>query len=68
MKIFNAVFNYLKDWKNLLAHSIIGVAIVLIALVIPVAPVYRVIILVLVVGFNLIRMNHKKRFMSSREK
>ena len=63
MKILKAVWNYLKDWKNLLTHGLIGVAIVVVALVIPVAPIYRVGILVLVVGFNLIRMNHAKRFL-----
>lgn len=67
MKIINVVWNYLKDWKNLLAHSLIGVAILLAALVIPVAPVYRILILLLVVIFNLIRMNHAKRYLSHKE-
>jgi hypothetical protein len=67
MKIFNAIWTYLKDWKNLLAHGLIGIAIVVVALVIPVAPIYRVGILVLVVGFNLIRMNHAKRFLHKKD-
>jgi hypothetical protein len=67
MKILKAIWTYLKDWKNLLTHGLIGVAIVVVALVIPVAPVYRVVILVLVVGFNLIRMNHTKRFLNKSE-
>lgn len=63
MKILKAIWAYLKDWKNLLTHGLIGVVIVVVALVIPVAPIYRVGILVLVVGFNIIRMNHAKRFL-----
>jgi hypothetical protein len=63
-KVLMAVWNYLKDWKNLLTHGLIGVAIVIVALVIPVAPIYRIIFLVVAVGFNLIRMNHAKRFLA----
>jgi hypothetical protein len=63
MKVLQAVWNYLKDWKNLLTHGLIGVGIVVVALVIPVAPIYRLVFLVLAVGFNLIRMNHSKRFL-----
>ncbi len=63
-KVLLAIWNYLKDWKNLLTHGLIGVAIVLVALVIPVAPIYRIIFLVVAVGFNLIRMNHAKRFLA----
>jgi hypothetical protein len=65
MKVLQAVWNYLKDWKNLLTHGLIGVGIVVVALVIPVAPIYRLIFLVLAVGFNLIRMNHTKRFLTT---
>ncbi len=65
MKIIKAILGYLKDWRNLLTHALIGVVILLVALLIPVAPIYRILILCLVVGFNLIRMNHAKRFLSS---
>lgn len=67
MKILMAIWNYLKDWKNLLTHGLIGVGIVVVALVIPIAPIYRVVFLVLVVGFNIIRMNHAKRFLARTE-
>jgi len=60
-KFFNGVWEYLKDWKNLLAHTLIGVGILLVAFLIPVKPIYRVLILVAVVAFNMIRMNHEKR-------
>lgn len=61
MKILNAVWCYLKDWKNLLTHGMIGILILLAALVIPVAPIYRACILVIVVLFNVIRMKHSKK-------
>ena len=67
MKVLKAIWNYLKDWKNLLTHGLIGVAIVLVALVIPVPPIYRILFLVVVVGFNLVRMNHAKRFLKLKE-
>lgn len=63
MEILNAIWNYLKDWKNLLTHSLVGVGILLIAFFIPVSPIYRVLFLVVVIAFNLIRMNHSKRFL-----
>ena len=66
MKIINAIWSYLKDWKNLLVHALIGVAILLAAFVIPVKPIYRIIILLAAIGFNIIRMNHTKRFMTSK--
>ncbi len=67
MKVLKAVWNYLKDWKNLLTHGLIGVGIVVVALVIPVPPIYRLVFLVLAVGFNLIRMNHAKRFLPANQ-
>ena len=67
MKVLNAIWNYLKDWKNLVAHSLIGIGILLVAFYIPVAPIYRVLLLVAVVAFNPIRMNHSKRFLKKEE-
>ena len=67
MKVLKAIWNYLKDWKNLLTHGLIGILILVVALVIPVAPIYRILILVVVVFFNIMRMNHTKRFLSPKE-
>ena len=64
MKVLKSVWNYLKDWNNLLAHSLIGIAILLVAFFIPVAPIYRMLLLVAVIAINLIRMNHAKRFLN----
>ena len=67
MNALNSIWNYLKDWKNLLAHTLIGIGILLIAFFIPVNPFYRVLLLAAVVTFNLIRMNHAKRFLKKDE-
>jgi hypothetical protein len=60
MKLLKFIWNYLKDWKNWLTHSIIGIMILLIAFYLPVKPIYRVIILVVVVAFNVLRMRLEK--------
>jgi hypothetical protein len=67
LKAVNVIWNYLKDWKNLLTHSLIGIGILLVAFFIPVEPIYRVLLLVAVVAFNLVRMNHSKRFLKKEE-
>jgi len=68
MKVLRWVWIYLKDWKNLLAHSIVGVLILLIAFYLPVKPVYRIGILFLVIVFNILRMRRKKKEIKSIEK
>jgi predicted RND superfamily exporter protein len=60
MKILKFIGAYLKDWRNWLTHSIIGVLILLIAFYLPVKPIYRIIILILVVSFNIMRMRLEK--------
>lgn len=54
------IWEYLKDWKNLLSHSIFGLLILAIGLALPVAPIYRVIILIVVIGLNVVRMRYEK--------
>lgn len=60
-KLARGILNYLKDWKNLLAHALIGVGILLVAFFLPVKPLYRVLILVAVVILNVTRMRLEKR-------
>ncbi len=60
MKLLNYIWLYLKDWKNLLAHTIIGVLILLIAFYLPVKPIYRILILFIVIVFNVLRMKFSK--------
>jgi hypothetical protein len=60
-KLLNYIWLYLKDWRNLLAHSLIGVLILSVAFFIPVEPIYRISLLILIVGFNILRMRYSKR-------
>jgi hypothetical protein len=57
-RILNGVKAYLSDWKNLLMHSIVGILIVLIALFAPISPYLRLGFVILVVGFNVLRMRY----------
>ena len=61
MKALHALWNYLKDWKNLLTHSLIGVGILLVAFYLPVKPIYRILFFVAVVIFNVVRMKLEKK-------
>ena len=60
-KTLNAIWTYLKDWKNLLAHTIVGLLILAIGLALPVAPIYRIIILVFVILLNVARMKYSEK-------
>ena len=55
-KVLEAIWNYLKDWKNLLPHAIVGILILVVGLALPILPVYRIGILLLVVALNILRM------------
>ncbi len=57
--ILSNIWEYLKDWKNWLSHTLVGLGILAIGLFLPVEPVYRIIILVLIVGFNIYRMKRE---------
>ena len=60
-KIASNILKYLKDWKNLLAHALIGIGILVVAIFLPIKPIYRVILLVVVIVFNVTRMRLSKR-------
>ena len=55
-KALEATLTYLKDWRNWLSHGLVGVGILAVGLLLPVKPIYRIIILFLIIGFNIIRM------------
>ena len=52
----NVIWTYLKDWKNLLAHTLVGLLILAIGLALPIKPIYRIILLVVVIVLNTARM------------
>lgn len=55
------ILAYLKDWRNWLVHGLIGVALLLAAIFVPVAWWIKVIFFVCVIGFNSVRMVLKKK-------
>ena len=68
-KTLNAIWAYLKDWKNLLAHALVGFLILAIGLALPIKPIYRIILLVVVIVLNTLRMKmgEKKKVEESKE-
>ena len=50
-----AVVEYLKDWRNLVAHGAVGVGLVVVTVFLPVSPMARICILIAVVAFNVLR-------------
>ena len=54
-KLIKAIHNYLSDWKNLLVHTLTGIAMLLIIFVIPLPSYVRIIVFLAVVAFNIYR-------------
>jgi len=55
-KVFEAIWAYLKDWRNWLSHGLVGIGILVVGLLLPIKPIYRMILLFLIIGFNIVRM------------
>jgi len=60
IQIFRNILAYLKDWKNLLSHTIIGILILILALYLPIKPIYRIIALIIIIFLNITRMKFSK--------
>jgi hypothetical protein len=59
-KILAVVANYIKDWKNLLAHTVGGFSLLAVTLFLPVAWYYRIFVFVTIVSLNTLRIRHAK--------
>jgi len=57
---FKGLITYLSDWRNWLTHSLIGVGLLVVALVLPVDIHIRLLVLATVVAFNVWRMRRSK--------
>jgi hypothetical protein len=55
------IIAYLSDWRNWVAHALVGVALLCLAIFLPVSPWIRVGILLAVVVLNVVRMRVSKR-------
>ena len=60
MRIIDGLKMYLIDWKNLLTHGIVGVILLYCLLFAPIAWYWRIVILIFVIAFNIIRMKYFK--------
>jgi hypothetical protein len=58
---FKGIIAYLSDWRNWVAHALVGVALLCLAIFLPVSPWIRVGILLAVVVLNVARMRISKR-------
>ena len=71
---FLNIWKYLKDWKNLLGHTLLGIAIIVVSAILPIPWWARVIVLVVLVVFNIFRERlfaaifRKKRSVSEKDK
>jgi hypothetical protein len=60
-KVALAVWAYLKDWKNLLAHALVGVALVVVPLALPLPTWGRILAFIGIVLLNTLRMSLSKK-------
>jgi len=60
-KILEGMSTYLKDWKKLLAHALIGVLLLAIALFTPLSPMIKAGFMVAVIWFYILRMRPGKK-------
>lgn len=59
-KIAKGLKSYLTDWKNLLTHSLVGVALAVLAVWAPIPLHGKIAVLSCIVVFNVFRMKRKK--------
>lgn len=59
-RVFKGIITYLSDWRNWLTHSLIGIGLLLVALVLPVDIHIRLTVLACVVAVNIWRMKRSK--------
>lgn len=60
-RILRGLIAYLSDWKNLLSHSIVGIALVALPLLLPLPPLGRIGVFFAIIALNLLRMRREKR-------
>lgn len=69
----NKFFLNLKDWKNLLGHTLLGIAIIVVSAILPIPWWAKMIVLVVLVVFNIFRERlfaaifRKKRSVSEKD-
>ena len=60
-RLLRGLAAYLSDWKNLLSHALVGVALVALPLVLPLPLIGSLGVFVAIICLNLVRMSLDKR-------
>ena len=60
-KIINGVKRYLSDWRNLVAHALLGIVLLWAMFYAPISVPYRLLLLANVIIFNVWRMNREDK-------
>lgn len=60
-KVFNGIIKYLSEWKNWLVHALVGIALLVMVIFIPVIWWVKLIIIAVVVALNSLRMVLEKK-------
>ncbi len=60
-KIWDGIKDYLKDWRNLLGHALLGIVFVVLAIWVPINIWVKLGIIACLVAFNIFRMRRKAR-------
>jgi len=57
-KILNGLKKYFMDWRNWFTHSLVGILLLAIAIFAPVSVYIKIVFIVCVIGFNVVRMKY----------
>ncbi len=66
-KILGGILSYLKDWKNLLGHSLLGIILLVLAIWAPINIWIKLAGMACLIVFNVFRMHRKARKTSLQE-
>ena len=58
-KAWRGLKGYLKDWRNLLGHALLGILFVVLAIWVPINIWVKLAIIACLIAFNIIRMRRK---------
>ena len=66
-KIWGGLKGYLKDWRNLLGHALLGIVFVVLAIWVPINIWFKLAIIACLIAFNIFRMRRKAKKASTKD-
>ncbi len=60
-RIWEGLKCYVKDWRNLLGHALLGIVFLVLALWVPINIWVKLVIIACLVAFNIFRMRRKAK-------